>query len=82
MQLINCKIEIELKWAKYCVLSAGGNDNDNNRDDKIIFTIKDTKLYDPVVTLSARDNKKSSKPLSKRFERPVFWGEYKTKKEN
>ena len=81
MQLINCKIEIKLKLAKYCVLSAGGNDNDNNRDDKIIFTIKDTKLYDPVVTLSARDNKKSSKLYSKRFERPVFWDEYKTKKE-
>ena len=82
MQLINCKIEIKLKWAKYCVLSAGGNDNDNNRDDKIIFTIKDTKLYDPLVTLSARDNKKSSKLLSKKFERPIFWDEYKTKKEN
>ena len=37
---------------------AAGNDNDNDRDDKIIFTIKDTKLYVPVVTLSARDIEK------------------------
>ena len=55
--LINCKVELKFKWTRYCVLSAAGNDNDN--DDygkKIIFTIKDTKLYVPVVTLSARDN--------------------------
>ena len=50
-----------------------GNDNDNDRGDKIIFTIKDTKLYVPVVTLSARDNKNLSKLLSIGFER------YKTK---
>ena len=33
------------------------DDNSNN----IIFSIKDTKLYVPVVTLSARDNQKLSK---------------------
>ena len=69
MSLINCKVELKLKWSKYCVLSAGGNDNANGNDDNIIFTIKDTKLYVPVVTLSARDNKKLTKLLSKRFER-------------
>ena len=39
-------------------MSATGNDNDNDKNDKIIFTIKDTKLYVPVVTLSARNNQK------------------------
>ena len=34
------------------VLSAAGNNNDNNRDDNIIFHIEDTKLYVPVETLS------------------------------
>ena len=34
----------------------------------LFFTIKDTKLYAPVVT-SARDNQKLSKHLSKGFER-------------
>ena len=48
----------------------------------IIFTIKDTKLDVPVVTLSARDNQKLSKLLSKVFERSVYWNEYKTKSEN
>ena len=55
MPLNNCEIESELKWTKYCVLSAAGADN-GNANSNIIFTIKDTKLYVPIVTLSARDN--------------------------
>ena len=51
MSSINWKLELKLKSAKYCVLSASGNNNDNDRDDKIIFAIKDTKLCIPVVTL-------------------------------
>ena len=82
MLLISCKVELKLKWSNYCVLSAAGNDNANGNDDNIIFTIKDTKLYVPVVTLSARDNQKLTKLLSKGFERSVYWNEYKTKSEN
>ena len=58
-----------LEWSKYCVLSEAGN-NEN-----IIFTINVIKLYVPVVTLSARDNKKLSKRLSKSFERSVYLNE-------
>ena len=72
---------IKFKWTKYCVLSVAGNDNDNDGNN-IIFKIKDAKLYVPVVTLSARDNQKLSKILSKGFERSVYWNEYKTKSEN
>ena len=43
---------------------------------------KDTTSYVPVVTLSARDNKKLSKCPSKAFERSVYWNEYKTKSES
>ena len=64
-------------------MSVAGTDvNDNNDDNNIIFTIKDTELYVPVVTLSARDNQKSSKLLSKGSERLVYWNEYKTKSGN
>ena len=75
MLLINCKVELELKWTKYCVLSPAGNenpvDNDNNYyTNKIIFTIKDTKFYVPVVTFSVRDNQKLSELLS-------FWSIWK-----
>ena len=57
----NCKVELKLKLTKYCVLSAAGADNTNANPNNIIFTIKDTKLYVAVVTLSTKDNQKLSK---------------------
>ena len=84
--LINCKVELKFKLTMYCVLSAAGNENNINEDSNvnniIIFTIRETKLYVPVETLSARDNQKLSKLLSKGFERSVYWNEYRTKSEN
>ena len=76
--LINYKVELKLSWTKYCVLFAGGNDSPDN----FIVTIKDTKLYDSVVNLSARGNQKVSKLLRKRFQRLVYWNEYKTRSNN
>ena len=58
MSLINCKVELKLKGTNHWVLSANGNDNDDANSNNIIFTIKVTKLYIPVVTLSAKDNQK------------------------
>ena len=82
MPLINCKVELKLKWTKYCVLSAASADNINANSNNIIFTIKDTKLYVPVITLSARGIRKLSNFLSKGSVRSVCWDEYKTKSEN
>ena len=82
MPLINCKVKFRLKCKNYCVLFAAGVGNVSNKDDRVIFTIKDTKLYVPIVTLSARENRKLSKLLSKVFERSVSWNKYKTKSEN
>ena len=82
MTLINCKVELKLKWPKYCVLAAAGHDNTDANPENIIFTIKDTKFYVSVVTLSAKDNPKLSKLLSKCFERSVCWNECKIKSEN
>ena len=59
-------------------MSAAGADNANDtvNDDvyvnNIIFTINDTKLFLPTVTLSARDSQKLSKLLRKGFERSVY----------
>ena len=59
-------------------MSAAGADNANDtvNDDvyvnNIIFTINDTKLFLPAVTLSARDSQKLSKLLRKGFERSVY----------
>ena len=59
--------------------AAADNTNDNPNT---IFTIKDTKLYAPVITLSTKENQKLSKPLSKGFQRSVYCNEYETKSEN
>lgn len=50
-------MKFKLNWRKYCLLSAGDNENDNNvATDNIIFTIKDIKLYLSTVILSAKNN--------------------------
>ena len=51
--LIHCKVELKPIWTKYCGLSAAGADNPNAISNDIIFTIKDIKLYVPVIMLSA-----------------------------
>ena len=54
-------------------MSAAGNENninENTNANNFLFTIKGTKLYAPVATLSARDNKQLS------------CKEYKTKSDN
>ena len=81
MPLVNCKVELKLKWAKYCVLDVAYNDKSNTNRDNIVFTIKDTKLHVPVLTLSAKDNK-ISKHFRKGCETSVYNNEYKTKSEN
>ena len=78
--MLNYKAELSLKWTENCVLSVGENINDTgavaNAGTTASFKIIDTKLYVPIVTLSAEDNAKLSKLLSNRFERSVYWNEY------
>ena len=82
MPLVNCKVELKLKWTKYCVLAAAGAGNVDANSNNIIVTIKDTRFYVPVVTLSAKDNQKLSNLLSKRFDWSVYCNELKPKSEN
>ena len=49
MPLINCKIKLNLRWKKECVLSTDAGN--------AVFIINDTKMYVLVVTLSKEDNK-------------------------
>ena len=72
MPLINCKVELKLKWTKYCVLVAAGADNSNANPNIIIFTSRETHLYVTTVTLSGKYNQKLSKLLSKGFERSMY----------
>ena len=75
--MIKCKVEINLKWTN--ILAAAGADNTNANSNNIIFTIKDTKLYVPVITLLEKDNQKLSTLFTKGFEKSVYWNEHKTK---
>ena len=77
--LINCKIELSLKWIENCVLTSAaiGADADATGADSATFKIADAKLYVPIVALSAEDNVKLSKLLGEGFKRSIYWNEYK-----
>ena len=68
MPLINCKVELSLKWYERCLLTAATT---------ATFKITDAKLYVPIVTLSAEDNAKLSKLLGEGFKRSIYWNKYK-----
>ena len=55
MPLINCKVELSLKWTERCLLTLANTAN---------FKVTDSKVYIPIVTLSAEDNAKLSKLLA------------------
>ena len=50
MPLINCEVNLILKWSKDCVVT--------NSEGEAKFAITETKLYVPVVILSTQDNAK------------------------
>ena len=55
MPLINTKLNIQLNYTKYSVISSrGGAAN----DDSSTFKITKTELYVPVVTLNTENNDK------------------------
>ena len=68
MPLINCKVELSLKWHKNCISSSA--------ETAATFVITDTKLYVLIVTLKTEDNTKLSKFLSKGFKGPIYWNKY------
>ena len=71
MQLINCKIILELNWSNNSVMC--------NQNGKTKFKITSTKLYVPIVTLSTKDNVNLTKKLNEGFKRSVYWNECKSK---
>ena len=57
MSLINCKIELKLKWTKCCAMSAAGADNVNANSNNIILIMKDTKLCFCTNFISKKQSK-------------------------
>ena len=76
--MINCKIELSLKWIENCLLTSAaiGADANATGADSAIFKITDAKLYVPIVTLSAEDNVKLSKLLGEGFKRSIYCKKY------
>ena len=62
MPLINCKVELSLKWPETCLLTTSTT---------ATFNITDVELYVSIVNLSVEDNSKLSKLLSKGFKRTI-----------
>ena len=76
MPLINCEVNLILKWASTCVLIAT-----NISNQAAIFEITDTKLNVPVVTLSMQENTKFLQQLKSGFKRVINWNKYLSKPE-
>ena len=76
MSLINCEVELILNWSANCVIIYT---NVNNQVPT--FTITETNLYVPVVTLSTQDNAKLLPQLKFGFKRTITWNKYLAKPE-
>ena len=76
MPLINCKVELILNWSAKCVIIYTDVNNQIPT-----FTITETNLYVPVVTLSTQDNEKLLPQLKSGFKRKISWNKYPAKPE-
>ena len=73
LPLINTKLNIQLNYTKYSVISTVDAAN------SITFEITKTELCVPVVTLKTEDNNKLNELLDGEFKRKLYWNEYKSK---
>ena len=70
MPLINCNISLFLTCSSTCVIT---NSTAEGR-----FTITDTKLFVPVITLSTQDNTILLQQLKSGFSRTINWNQYQS----
>ena len=68
MPLVNCKVDLSLKWYERYLLTAANT---------ATFKKTEAKLYVPIVNLSIEDNSKLIKILKDGFRRPIYWNKYK-----
>ena len=73
MPLINCEVNLILTQSSTCVIT---NSTGARR-----FSITDTRLYVPVVTLSTQENTKLLQQLKSGFKRVINWNKYLSKPE-
>ena len=71
MPLINCEVNLILTWSAECVVIYSDVANQIPT-----FTITETNLYVPVVTLLTQDNVKLLPQLKSGFKRTINWNKY------
>ena len=76
MPLINCEVELILNWSANCVILTT-----NVANHVPIFTITESNLYVPAVTLSTQENAKLLPQLKPGFKRTLSWNKYFAKPE-
>ena len=74
MPLINCEVNLILTWSADCVIIYT-----NVANQIPTFTITETNLYVPVVTLLTQDNVKLLPQLKSGFKRTINWNKYLSK---
>ena len=76
MPLINCEVNLILTWSSSSVLISANVANQN-----ATFTIINTRLYVPVVTLPTQENAKLLQKLKSGFKRVINWNKCLSKPE-
>ena len=87
--LVNCEVSLALSWSATCVIAStekrifvAGKSNRSYSPTNATFRIIDTKLYVPVVTLSAEDDNKLLEQLKTGFKRTITWNKYRSEMSN
>ena len=93
LSLIICKIELNLRWSRKCVIpeiyrtpevaaNPGANPPTANTVPNLTFDaefqINNTKLYVPVVTLSIKDTVDFSENMKQELKRTISWNKYRS----
>ena len=76
MPSINCEVELILTFSANCVIIYT-----NVANQVPTFTITETNIYVPVVTLWTQDNAKLLPQLKSGFKRTISWNKYLPKPE-
>ena len=87
--LVNCEVSLALTWSAACVITSietrilvGGQLNRDDSPTGATFKITDTKLYVPVVILSAENDNKPLEQLKIGFKRRIKWNKYRSEMSN
>ena len=76
MPLINCEVNLILTWPSTCVIVSTNIANQGAK-----FTITNTRLYVPIITLSTQENAKLLQQLKSGFKKVINWNKYLSKPE-